>query len=157
MISAISCTPSWPLSSIRPMKGEMKVASALAASSAWAAEKQRVTLTMMPSDRSALQVLSPSGVRGTLTATFLAILASFLPSSSIVLWSVDTVSALTGPGTMAQISLITSSRGRPDFMISEGLVVTPRSEEHTSELQSHVNLVCRLLLEKKKKNLGDRD
>src|SRR5690242_12958096 len=27
-----------------------------------------------------------------------------------------------------------------------------RSEEHTSELQSHVNLVCRLLLEKKKSN-----
>src|SRR6266571_3620305 len=26
---------------------------------------------------------------------------------------------------------------------------SPRSEEHTSELQSHVNLVCRLLLEKK--------
>src|SRR5690242_20873192 len=26
-----------------------------------------------------------------------------------------------------------------------------RSEEHTSELQSHVNLVCRLLLEKKNK------
>src|SRR4051812_47081851 len=29
--------------------------------------------------------------------------------------------------------------------------VAGRSEEHTSELQSHVNLVCRLLLEKKKK------
>src|SRR5690242_21459994 len=29
-----------------------------------------------------------------------------------------------------------------------------RSEEHTSELQSHVNLVCRLLLEKKKKESG---
>src|SRR5467141_4566381 len=29
----------------------------------------------------------------------------------------------------------------------------PRSEEHTSELQSHLNLVCRLLLEKKKKNI----
>src|SRR5260370_11563822 len=28
---------------------------------------------------------------------------------------------------------------------------TRRSEEHTSELQSHLNLVCRLLLEKKKK------
>src|SRR5260370_4813866 len=27
-----------------------------------------------------------------------------------------------------------------------------RSEEHTSELQSHLNLVCRLLLEKKKTN-----
>src|SRR6266480_1060515 len=30
--------------------------------------------------------------------------------------------------------------------------VDARSEEHTSELQSHVNLVCRLLLEKKKKD-----
>src|SRR5260370_9160461 len=29
-------------------------------------------------------------------------------------------------------------------------VVRKRSEEHTSELQSHLNLVCRLLLEKKK-------
>src|SRR5438270_3336263 len=29
-------------------------------------------------------------------------------------------------------------------------VVAPRSEEHTSELQSQSNLVCRLLLEKKK-------
>src|SRR6266571_648049 len=31
-----------------------------------------------------------------------------------------------------------------------------RSEEHTSELQSHVNLVCRLLLEKKKKQVWFR-
>src|SRR2546427_7622184 len=30
-----------------------------------------------------------------------------------------------------------------------------RSEEHTSELQSQSNLVCRLLLEKKKKNYRD--
>src|SRR5438094_7127603 len=30
-----------------------------------------------------------------------------------------------------------------------------RSEEHTSELQSPYDLVCRLLLEKKKKKLGD--
>src|SRR5256884_7049449 len=29
----------------------------------------------------------------------------------------------------------------------------PRSEEHTSELQSRLHLVCRLLLEKKKKNV----
>src|SRR5260370_20744118 len=29
---------------------------------------------------------------------------------------------------------------------------SPRSEEHTSELQSHLNLVCRLLLEKKKRS-----
>src|SRR5437588_8946281 len=33
----------------------------------------------------------------------------------------------------------------------------PRSEEHTSELQSHSDLVCRLLLEKKKKNVYNRD
>src|SRR5690242_21053676 len=35
------------------------------------------------------------------------------------------------------------------IVLSRGLI--DRSEEHTSELQSHVNLVCRLLLEKKKK------
>src|SRR2546430_13221857 len=35
---------------------------------------------------------------------------------------------------------------------------TARSEEHTSELQSQSNLVCRLLLEKKKKRrIDDRD
>src|SRR5690242_21019301 len=32
----------------------------------------------------------------------------------------------------------------------EDIACVARSEEHTSELQSHVNLVCRLLLEKKK-------
>src|SRR5882762_2588030 len=36
------------------------------------------------------------------------------------------------------------------FLVSRAAV---RSEEHTSELQSHLNLVCRLLLEKKKKKL----
>src|SRR2546430_8999639 len=30
--------------------------------------------------------------------------------------------------------------------------ISPRSEEHTSELQSQSNLVCRLLLEKKKQH-----
>src|SRR2546430_7578740 len=34
-----------------------------------------------------------------------------------------------------------------------GLTVGRRSEEHTSELQSQSNLVCRLLLEKKKPSL----
>src|SRR5438270_12367798 len=32
-------------------------------------------------------------------------------------------------------------------------LLVPRSEEHTSELQSQSNLVCRLLLEKKKKKI----
>src|SRR2546426_11349847 len=35
---------------------------------------------------------------------------------------------------------------------ASGLPRAARSEEHTSELQSPCNLVCRLLLEKKKKN-----
>src|SRR5260370_34421164 len=35
--------------------------------------------------------------------------------------------------------------------VAVGLALAFRSEEHTSELQSHLNLVCRLLLEKKKK------
>src|SRR2546430_6492645 len=42
----------------------------------------------------------------------------------------------------------------------EGKGVKTRSEEHTSELQSQSNLVCRLLLEKKKnerKNIERRD
>src|SRR5579864_9339966 len=43
-------------------------------------------------------------------------------------------------------------QGRPARPGGRGLDPPPRSEEHTSELQSHVNLVCRLLLEKKKKN-----
>src|SRR5260370_28083734 len=42
---------------------------------------------------------------------------------------------------LAQWRLLGSARGR--------------SEEHTSELQSHLNLVCRLLLEKKKQQITD--
>src|SRR5260370_28502866 len=41
-------------------------------------------------------------------------------------------------------------RGNIRLQLGIVAVVPPRSEEHTSELQSHLNLVCRLLLEKKK-------
>src|SRR5438477_13146356 len=51
-------------------------------------------------------------------------------------------------GGLAQLALC----GRHDQSLAPGAVGRiVRSEEHTSELQSHVNLVCRLLLEKKKK------
>src|SRR5690625_7129624 len=40
-------------------------------------------------------------------------------------------------------------RSRPKLTICSGAVTFPRSEEHTSELQSRGHLVCRLLLEKK--------
>src|SRR2546427_4019867 len=46
-----------------------------------------------------------------------------------------------------------SKPGAVGLGVSESAVMRrPRSEEHTSELQSQSNLVCRLLLEKKKKN-----
>src|SRR5260221_1934650 len=50
---------------------------------------------------------------------------------------VDPVRAL--PGLLAQVGLPSSE-----------VPVAARSEEHTSELQSHSDLVCRLLLEQKK-------
>src|SRR5205809_4602530 len=40
---------------------------------------------------------------------------------------------------------------RPHLRGADPLHVEERSEEHTSELQSRLHLVCRLLLEKKKK------
>src|SRR4051812_50005678 len=44
-----------------------------------------------------------------------------------------------------------TGEGMPGLLlVLVDLVLAERSEEHTSELQSHVNLVCRLLLEKKK-------
>src|SRR5688572_31992665 len=53
----------------------------------------------------------------------------------------DTVSLCT----FRSVSHTTQHRRREALMI--------RSEEHTSELQSQSNLVCRLLLEKKKKKI----
>src|SRR4051812_49673596 len=49
--------------------------------------------------------------------------------------------------TADPVTSVALVNGRPSLTIS---VTKLRSEEHTSELQSHVNLVCRLLLEKKK-------
>src|SRR5260370_27331062 len=54
----------------------------------------------------------------------------------------------------AVVWLVAILVGKPAFALAEPpartVSVTARSEEHTSELQSHLNLVCRLLLEKKK-------
>src|SRR5690242_21424650 len=48
--------------------------------------------------------------------------------------------------------LSSSSCLRTTGIRSCSFAIASRSEEHTSELQSHVNLVCRLLLEKKKRH-----
>src|SRR5260370_16198412 len=59
-----------------------------------------------------------------------------------VLWVIAVVSTLTVIHRIYYTWRETKSGRDPE----------DRSEEHTSELQSHLNLVCRLLLEKKKKN-----
>src|SRR2546430_6196068 len=46
---------------------------------------------------------------------------------------------------------------RTDNLLCQDTGVPIRSEEHTSELQSQSNLVCRLLLEKKKKINKDKN
>src|SRR5215212_11064873 len=59
-------------------------------------------------------------------------------------------------GTDCQIALMVPPERHPDapdWTPEDALrLVRRRSEEHTSELQSLRHLVCRLLLEKKKKN-----
>src|SRR2546426_9289105 len=52
---------------------------------------------------------------------------------------------------LSQWSIVESSG--PADRTRGAVVLWARSEEHTSELQSPCNLVCRLLLEKKKQNL----
>src|SRR5688572_32414363 len=57
-----------------------------------------------------------------------------------------------GPRTLLKLRLAElAASGHPNFWQR-----IKRSEEHTSELQSQSNLVCRLLLEKKKKNIKQK-
>src|SRR5258708_16891113 len=60
---------------------------------------------------------------------------------------------LIGPGFSADEDVI-QAVGEPMLgMVNTAQWAHDRSEEHTSELQSPDHLVCRLLLEKKKKNI----
>src|SRR5438034_8868379 len=51
-----------------------------------------------------------------------------------------------------RLDAIVNNAGIGPISRFDALRVEDRSEEHTSELQSHSDLVCRLLLEKKKEN-----
>src|SRR5690242_20866399 len=56
-------------------------------------------------------------------------------------------------GIKIWVIMATALRGYEGSLVNSFMnsIILARSEEHTSELQSHVNLVCRLLLEKKKR------
>src|SRR2546422_8079111 len=77
------------------------------------------------------------------------------PSEAVTVASCATKSLLSespAPSTFVAISgrsAARTARARSRAVRSSG--ATARSEEHTSELQSRLHLVCRLLLEKKKK------
>src|SRR5256885_10700451 len=55
-------------------------------------------------------------------------------------------------GAWARAAAAAASRALEVFTAAGCAAAAERSEEHTSELQSPCNLVCRLLLEKKKNN-----
>src|SRR5260370_29908116 len=57
------------------------------------------------------------------------------------------------PTAKTSESLKTYTPRMTSFCVAMFCSCQVRSEEHTSELQSHLNLVCRLLLEKKKSHM----
>src|SRR5260221_3065505 len=57
----------------------------------------------------------------------------------------------TRPKSTSERQAVTPAQGSAAAPTHDRCSGTARSEEHTSELQSHSDLVCRLLLEKKKK------
>src|SRR2546430_7712614 len=76
------------------------------------------------------------------------------PRSTLFPYTTLFRSTWTDDASVRRIAGTGSASRRPATMRSSDIVnVAPksRSEEHTSELQSQSNLVCRLLLEKKKK------
>src|SRR5438477_9948204 len=80
------------------------------------------------------------------------VLADRLPRRRVML-ATDVVRAIT-QGLVAFLLLSGEARLWHLALLFAAYGTADRSEEHTSELQSHVNLVCRLLLEKKKIYVG---
>ena len=100
---------------------------------AWEAEKMSVTLVSMPSSVRIFVAAKPSGVHGILIITFSGRSAlSARPCSTIPAVSMAVTSAEIGPEQMPAISRTTSLKSRPDFLISEGLVVTPSRIPHAA-------------------------
>src|SRR5437773_4636870 len=66
--------------------------------------------------------------------------------------SLRSLASLASPSTSRYRGSSSKVRDTRPYLLKLSTPTTSRSEEHTSELQSHHDLVCRLLLEKKKKN-----
>src|SRR5436309_10981383 len=81
------------------------------------------------------------------TTLFRSIKPLYYANDGKVVRVASQVKALLASGA---VSSARDPAGIAGFLL-RGSVPEPRSEEHTSELQSRENLVCRLLLEKKKK------
>src|SRR5207237_10521810 len=96
--------------------------------------------------------------------TFLSLLFFFTATATPEIYTLSLHDALpicsfmqrgNGPGdgpTRVRSGAKTGARRREAGRATDAGHRDARSEEHTSELQSHLNLVCRLLLEKKKQN-----
>src|SRR3989449_1788472 len=82
-------------------------------------------------------------------------LITYDPTDSIKLFATDEpYQNMIGPAGAVLADFLLSTFGLVSFLIASILIFwggMMRSEEHTSELQSRLHLVCRLLLEKKKK------
>src|SRR5438132_3062675 len=88
----------------------------------------------------------PSGSRVLPSGSRLRIAVTDRPSASRV-----SNSSARPASTSCWMSASRSGPGGGSACDFQRITKYPRSEEHTSELQSHSDLVCRLLLEKKKK------
>src|SRR2546428_1333545 len=67
---------------------------------------------------------------------------------------IDVVCVLTPSGMHPIHAMDIMQRYGKHIVVEKPLALRMRSEEHTSELQSRSDLVCRLLLEKKKKQIN---
>src|SRR2546422_1480539 len=65
--------------------------------------------------------------------------------------------AIDSAGTVRNISTVAGTSPFLKPSVDSGMATCRRSEEHTSELQSRLHLVCRLLLEKKKIKINKRN
>src|SRR2546427_7952510 len=76
----------------------------------------------------------------------------FRSNPSVRAFLEDTVALFNGmPGQPESFDLLDALLQAQVYRLCHWRIASERSEEHTSELQSQSNLVCRLLLEKKKK------